>query len=128
MADEKKSDESRSFEGKFFSREDLSRLSSEILQKTIGGIDAIKENFPREAAQFLANRKEDIVKGLSKEFIQSLITGGIETFFSVVRQHKLELTIGIKRVPESNSTTKTSSEKKRKSKKSSPRDRGRREP
>lgn len=104
MTSERKTDDSKSSDSKLFSRDEISRISGDILQKTLGGLDALREGLPKEAkeaAQYIMNRKDDLVKGLSKEFIQSLITGGIETFFSVVREHKLELTIGIRRVENS---------------------------
>lgn len=120
MSTDRKPDDQKSSDSRIFSRDDLSRMGGDILQKTLGGLDALREGLPKEAkgaAQYIMNRKDDLVKGFSKELIQSLITGGIETFFSVVRQHRLELTIGIR---------KTEEDKDAPTKERAPKDRGKR--
>ena len=105
MSDEKK-----------FGKEDLqdiAKFSGDLLKKTVSsGIDVImdlKGNIPKEAATFIANRKEELSRGLSKEVVQSVITATVDTFFSVVRQHRIELSISIRKNEPNDDSKKTTS-------------------
>ena len=88
--------------------QDLAKIGSDIFKKTVNmGIDAIKEvkeGLPKEAGQFLNARKEEVMRGLSKEAINNAISLGIEQFFSAFRKHQLDISIRIKKsdVPEKN--------------------------
>ena len=56
-------------------------------------IKEVKENFPKEASQLLNKGKEEILKGLSQEVVKNILSFGIEKFFSVARQHRIEFSI-----------------------------------
>lgn len=108
-------------ENKKFGKEDLqdiAKFSGDLLKKTVSsGIDVLmdlKGNIPKEAATFIANRKEELSRGLSKDVVQSVITATVDTFFSVVRQHRIELSISIRK-NESPAATEPSKKTTRKS-------------
>lgn len=81
--------------------EDIAKIGSELLKKTVSsGLDVLmdlKGNIPKEAASFVAQRKEELMKGLSKEFIQSIITSTVDTLFHVIRQHRLEVSVALRK-------------------------------
>jgi hypothetical protein len=89
---------------KWFDRDDLQDLAKfggDILKKTMAtGMDVIKEvkeNFPKEATQFIAKGKEELLKGLSQEMAKNMVSFGIEKFFSIARQHRIEFSIRVRR-------------------------------
>ncbi|APJ03175.1 hypothetical protein [Silvanigrella aquatica] len=90
--------------------QDLAKFGGDILKKTMAtGIDVIKEvkdNFPKEATQFIAKGKEELLKGLSQDMAKNIVSFGIEKFFSVARQHRLEFSIRVR----SNNENKTEEE------------------
>ena len=88
---------------KWFDRDDLQDLAKfggDILKKTVAtGMDVIKEvkeNFPKEATQFIAKGKEELLKGLSQEMAKNMVSFGIEKFFSIARQHRIEFSIRVR--------------------------------
>lgn len=94
---------------------EIARIGSDILKKTVSsGLDAIldlKGNIPKEAVTFISNRKDELIKGISKEVVQSVINGAVDTFFSVVRQHRLEVSIRIRKNEETPPSSQKSEEK-----------------
>ena len=108
-ADKSKKNENEEEPQKWFDRDDLqdlAKIGGDIFKKTVAtGMDVIKEvkeNFPKEATQFLAKGKEELLKGLSQEMAKNIISFGIEKFFSVARQHKVEFSIRFKKNEEEN--------------------------
>ena len=77
--------------------QDLAKIGGDIFKKTVAtGRDVnkeVKENFPKEASQLLNKGKEEILKGLSQEVVKNILSFGIEKFFSVARQHRIEFSI-----------------------------------
>ncbi|WP_186645832.1 hypothetical protein [Fluviispira vulneris] len=101
---EKKKNQNDDEHQKWFAQgdlQDLAKIGGDILKKTVAtGMDVIKEvkdNFPKDATQFIVKGKDEIIKGLTQEMAKSMISFGIEKFFSVARQHKVEFTIRIRR-------------------------------
>jgi hypothetical protein len=82
--------------------QDLAKIGGDLLKRTVSSsFDAIKEvteGLPKEASQFLAKGKDEVMKGLSKEFAQSMVAFAVDKVFSSIRQHKLEVSIRIRRV------------------------------
>jgi hypothetical protein len=76
----------------------LARLGGDILKRTVtGGFEALKEGIPKEASQLLAKGKEEMLKGLSKDVLNNLLSSGIDKFFTSIREHKLEVSVKIKK-------------------------------
>lgn len=77
--------------------QDLAKIGGDILKKTVATgrdvIKEVKENFPKEATQLLNKGKEEILKGLSQDVAKNILSFGIETFFAVARQHRIEFSI-----------------------------------
>jgi len=77
--------------------QDLAKIGGDIFKKTVATgrdvIKEVKENFPKEASQLLNKGKEEILKGLSQEVVKNILSFGIEKFFSVARQHRIEFSI-----------------------------------
>ncbi|KAB8031889.1 hypothetical protein [Fluviispira multicolorata] len=101
---EKKKNQNDDEQQKWFAQgdlQDLAKIGGDILKKTVAtGIDVIKEvkdNFPKDATQFIVKGKDEIIKGLTQEMAKSMISFGIEKFFSVARQHKVEFTIRVRK-------------------------------
>lgn len=85
--------------------QDIAKLGGEILKKTmVSGIGALKEvtdGLPKEATQMLAKGKEEFFKNIAtKEVMQFLVSQTIDRVFDIVRQHKLEISVRIRRVEE----------------------------
>lgn len=90
-------------ENKIFSKEDfgeIAKLGGQILKKTVvTGMDVFKEaGISREATtQFISNRKDDLLRGMPKEVLQSIFNSGVDRAFELLRNHKIELTIKLKK-------------------------------
>jgi hypothetical protein len=77
---------------------DLAKLGGDILKRTVSnGFEVIKEGIPKEASQLIARGKEEVLKGLSKEMLNNIISAGIDKVFSTIREHKLEISVRIKK-------------------------------
>jgi hypothetical protein len=107
---------------KWFDRDDLQDLAKfggDILKKTVAtGMDVIKEvkeNFPKEATQFIAKGKEELLKGFSQDMAKNMVSFGIEKFFSVVREHRVEFSIRFRKNDEIKSTENERKVKRKKS-------------
>ncbi|RDB36555.1 MAG: hypothetical protein DCC88_04565 [Spirobacillus cienkowskii] len=92
---------------KWFDRDDLQDLAKfggDILKKTVAtGMDVIKEvkdNFPKEATQLLSKGKDELLKGISQDVAKNMISFGIEKFFAVARQHRVDLSVRLRKSDE----------------------------
>jgi hypothetical protein len=81
--------------------QDLAKVSSDLLRRTlVSGFDIVKEvskELPKEATHFISARKEQVLQGVSKEFVQGLVNTTIDRLFSTVREHRLEVSFRIVR-------------------------------
>lgn len=90
--------------------QDLAKIGGDILKRTVGvGLDVIKEvkdGLPKEASQFISARKDDVLKGVSKEVWLNIVTLAVDRIFDAVRQHKLEVSIRFKKIDDDSRSTK----------------------
>jgi hypothetical protein len=81
--------------------QDLAKVSSDLLRRTlVSGFDIVKEvskELPKEATHFISSRKDQVLQGVSKEFVQGLVNTTIDRLFSTVREHRLEVSFRIVR-------------------------------
>jgi hypothetical protein len=79
---------------------DLAKLGGDLFKRTMSsGFEAIKEvtdGIPKEASHLISKGKEEVLKGLSKEVLQNVMMQTVDRIFAKVRQHKLEVTIGVR--------------------------------
>ena len=85
--------------------QDIAKLGGDILKKTVvssmGVIKEVTDGLPKEATQMLAKGKEEFFKNIAtKEVMQFLVTQTIDRVFDIVRQHKLEISVRIRKVEE----------------------------
>ena len=90
--------------------QDLAKIGGDILKRTVNvGLDVIKEvkdGLPKEASQFISARKDDVLKGVSKEVWPNIVTLAVDRIFDAVRQHKLEISIRFKKIDDDSHSTK----------------------
>ncbi len=83
--------------------QDLAKVSSDLVRRTLlSGFDIMRDvgkELPKEATQFLAARREQVMQNLSKDVIQMLINASIDRVFKTVREHKVEVSVRIVRDP-----------------------------
>ncbi len=82
---------------------DIAKLGGEILKKTVvSGLGALKDvtdGLPKEAQHILSKGKDELFKTLaSKDVLNFLIAQAIDRGVDVVRQHRLEISIRIRKV------------------------------
>ena len=81
--------------------QDLAKVSSDLLRRTlVSGFDIVKEvskELPKEATHFISSRKDQVLQGVSREFVQGLVNTTIDRLFSTVREHRLEVSFRIVR-------------------------------
>lgn len=106
---------------KWFDRDDLQDLAKfggDILKKTVATsmdvIKEVKENFPKEATQFITKSKDELLKGLTQEMAKNILSFSIEKFFSIARQHHIEFSVRIKHNDENINKDKIENRKKQK--------------
>lgn len=94
-------------DSKWLTREDLqdiAKIGGDLLKRTVvSGIEVIKEvkdGLPKEATNLIAKGKDEVLRGLSKEVAQSLLTGAVDRFFATVREHRVEVSIRLRRDPD----------------------------
>ena len=79
---------------------DLAKIGGDLLKRTVSsGFDVIKEvkeGLPKEASHLINKGKEEMLKGLSKEVMQNVLASTVDRFFSVVREHKLDITVSVR--------------------------------
>jgi hypothetical protein len=76
----------------------LAKFGGDLLKRTVStGFEAIKEGIPKEASQLIARGKEEVLKGLSKEMLNNIVSSSVDKVFSAIREHKLEISVRIKK-------------------------------
>lgn len=105
-------DQKSSTEPSWLSREDLqdiAKIGGDLLKRTVtSGLDVIKDvtdTLPKDASQILQKSREEVFKGLSKEFAQNIVTLAVEKVFATVRDHRLDISIRVRKAAESNGDT-----------------------
>lgn len=98
-------EEAAELSGKRLSRDDLhdlAKLGGDLFRKTIlSGFEMFRDaskDLPKEATQFITARKEQVLRNMSRDLAQVMINTAFENFFSLVRQHRLDVSIRIVRV------------------------------
>lgn len=101
-------------ESNWISREDLqdiAKIGGDLLKRTVtSSIDVIKDvtdTLPKDASQLISKSREEVMKGLSKEFAQNLVSLAVERVFSAVRDHRLDISIRVRKAGESASDSST---------------------
>lgn len=88
---------------------DLAKVGGDLFRKTIlSGFEMFRDaskDLPKEATQFITARKEQVLRNMSRDLAQVMINTALENFFSLVRQHRLDVSIRIVRVPERGAET-----------------------
>jgi hypothetical protein len=92
--------------------QDIAKLSSELLKKTVvsglGVIKDVTDGLPKEAGQILSKGKEEFLKhALSKEVLQLLLTSAIDRAFARLQEHKLEISIRVRKADSEPKPTKS---------------------
>lgn len=91
---------------------DLAKLGGDLLKKTVGaGIEAmreVKKELPKEAQHFISQRKEEVLRGLSKDVAQAVLASAVDRAFSLIRQHRVEISVRIRRNDEDENEGKSS--------------------
>lgn len=96
--------------------QDIAKIGGDLLKRTVtSGIDVIKDvtdNLPKDAQQIISKSREEVLKGISREFAQNLVSLAVDKFFTAVREHRLDISIRVRKAGESEeSTTQTPSSK-----------------
>jgi len=93
----------------WLSREDLqdiAKIGGDLLKRTVtSGLDVIKDvtdTLPKDASQILQKSREEVLKGLTKEFAQNIVTLAVEKVFATVRDHRLDVSIQVRKTTETN--------------------------
>lgn len=107
-------DPKSSNEQAWLSREDLqdiAKIGGDLLKRTVtSGLDVIKDvtdTLPKDASQILQKSREEVLKGLSKEFAQNIVTLAVEKVFATVRDHRLDISIRVRKAADSRSDAET---------------------
>ncbi|MEN9529687.1 MAG: hypothetical protein RI932_1560 [Pseudomonadota bacterium] len=98
-------------EQSWISREDLqdiAKIGGDILKRTVSSsLDVIKDvtdTLPKDASQIITKSREEMMKGLSREFAQNLVSLAVEKMFSAVRDHRLDISIRVRKANDSATT------------------------
>lgn len=90
-------------EGRWPTRDDIqdfAKIGGDIFKRTMAsGIDIVKEvkdGLPKEASQLLAKGKQEVLRGISSDVAQSLLSGTVDKLFATIRDHKLEISIRLR--------------------------------
>jgi len=88
----------------WLSREDLqdiAKIGGDLLKRTVtSGFDVIKDvtdNLPKDAQQIITKSREEVLKGISREFAQNLVSLAVEKVFTAVREHRLDISIRVRK-------------------------------
>ena len=80
--------------------QDLAKIGGDLLKRTMSSgfemIKEVKEGLPKEASHLINKGREEIFKGLSKEVLQNVMASTIDRVFSIVREHKLDVTVSVR--------------------------------
>lgn len=89
---------------KWYSKEELQSfkdVGQKFLKKTIAsGIDAVKEvkgHLPKDAKEFIAMGKRELLKGITQQALKNIAIFSIEKMFSTARQYRLEVSFRIRK-------------------------------
>lgn len=81
--------------------QELARMSSELVRRTIlSGVDVFRDvsrELPKEASQFIHARKEQVLQTFSREFTESLINATMDRFFRILREHRVDVSFRLVR-------------------------------
>jgi len=98
----------------WLSREDLqdiAKIGGDLLKRTVtSGLDVIKDvtdTLPKDASQILQKSREEVLKGLSKEFAQNIVTLAVEKVFATVRDHRLDISIRVRKAADNRPDSET---------------------
>ena len=88
----------------WLSREDLqdiAKIGGDLLKRTVtSSIDVLKDvtdTLPKDAQQIISKSREEVMKGISREFAQNLVSLAVERIFSAVREHRLDISIRVRK-------------------------------
>jgi hypothetical protein len=95
-------------EQSWISREDLqdiAKIGGDILKRTVSSsLDVIKDvtdTLPKDASQIINKSREEMMKGLSRDFAQNLVSLAVEKMFAAVRDHRLDISIRVRKANDS---------------------------
>jgi|GEM_PF-635922 len=95
----------------WISREDLqdiAKIGGDLLKRTVSSsIDVLKDvtdTLPKDAGQLISKSREEMMKGLSREFAQNLVSLAVDKVFSAVRDHSLDISIRVRKAGEAEDT------------------------
>ncbi|MEY4066547.1 MAG: hypothetical protein RIR26_2755 [Pseudomonadota bacterium] len=81
--------------------QDIAKIGGDILKRTVSsGIDVIKDvtdTLPKDASQLISKSREEVLKGLTKEFAQNLVALAVDRMFAAVREHRLDISIKVRK-------------------------------
>jgi hypothetical protein len=84
--------------------QEIARFGGDILKRTLGaGFTALKEvkdGLPKEASNLITKSSSDLLRGIPKEVLTGVLAHAIDRVFDIVRDHKLEISIRIKKIEE----------------------------
>lgn len=105
--------------------QDIAKIGGDILKRTVSsGLDVIKDvtdTLPKDASQLISKSREEVLKGLTKEFAQNLVSLAVDKMFAAVREHQLDISIKVRKAEDAknasagNSTTSDAAERKHQS-------------
>jgi hypothetical protein len=88
----------------WLSREDLqdiAKIGGDLLKRTVSsGIDVLKDvtdTLPKDAQQIISRSREEVLKGISREFAQNLVSLAVDKLFAAVRTHRLDISIRVRK-------------------------------
>ena len=88
----------------WLSREDLqdiAKIGGDLLKRTVSsGIDVLKDvtdTLPKDAQQIISRSREEVLKGISREFAQNLVSLAVDKVFAAVRTHRLDISIRVRK-------------------------------
>lgn len=88
----------------WLSREDLqdiAKIGGDLLKRTVtSGFDVLKDvtdTLPKDAQQIISRSREEVLKGISREFAQNLVSLAVEKVFVAVREHRLDISIRVRK-------------------------------
>lgn len=97
-------DQKNNSDQSWLSREDLqdiAKIGGDLLKRTVtSSIDVLKDvtdTLPKDAQQIISKSREEVLKGISREFAQNLVSLAVERIFSAVREHRLDISIRVRK-------------------------------
>ncbi|MFZ9520065.1 MAG: hypothetical protein ACO3A4_06255 [Silvanigrellaceae bacterium] len=97
-------DQKQNQEQAWLSREDLqdiAKIGGDLLKRTVSsGFDVLKDvtdTLPKDAQQIISRSREEVLKGISREFAQNLVSLAVDRVFAAVRAHRLDISIRVRK-------------------------------